>query len=78
MTTLYAVMSSEVSQPTHLTIATNREELKNKLYNMYEISDKSFDELLATGSCIVEYEAAFGENLSLSHRTQMFLDTTEL
>lgn len=69
-------MSTEVGQPTHLSVATKEGELKQKLYDMYEISDKSFDELLATGSCIVEYTAQFGDHLSLN-KVQLFLDTTE-
>lgn len=78
MPTLYAAMCTEAGQPTHLAIATSQEVLKKKLYDMYEISDNSFDELIATQSCIIKYDAQFGESLSLNKHVQVFLDTTEL
>lgn len=74
---LYAVMCTESEQPTHLVIACKEAELFSKLHNMYEISEKSFNELRDTNSAHVEYVDLYGIEGSSTKYVQLFLDTTE-
>lgn len=73
---LYAVMCIESEQPTHLVIACKEAELFSKLHNMYEISEKSFNELRDTNLAHLEY---FFTNATGTYTkyVQLFLDTTE-
>ncbi len=74
---LYAVMCTESEQPTHLVIAFKESELFSKLHSMYEISEKSFNELRDTNSAHVEYIDPYGGTDSITKYVQLFLDTTE-
>ena len=73
---LYVVMCIESEQPTHLIIACKETELFSKLYNMYEISEKSFNELRDTNSAHLEYSFTNATGTHTKH-VQLFLDTTE-
>lgn len=73
---LYAVMCTESEEPTHLVIASKEAELFSKLSSLYEISEKSFNELRDTGSAHVEYSFINSTGNRIKH-VQLFLDTTE-